>query len=207
MHESEIRARLGVERTSKKKREPLDRLTRDVLAAQEAGMSYGKWKALHPHTGEEENEPEELIVDPSKRVLVCIKCGKTFLASNRQANQKYCSDACKYQQQLDRMRELHPERFKPRKCQVCGKTLDENNKGVYCSSACRQKAWRERDRKKHPEKYEPRPCPICGKLWVPHHGFKYCSLECIEIANKQRSRERGRKRRENQKEAAANGNV
>lgn len=32
------------------KNDMLDNLTRDVLAAERAGMSYGQWKALHPNT-------------------------------------------------------------------------------------------------------------------------------------------------------------
>lgn len=27
-----------------------DNLTRDAIAAERAGMSYGKWKAMHPNT-------------------------------------------------------------------------------------------------------------------------------------------------------------
>ena len=27
-----------------------DNLTRDAIAAERAGMSYGKWKAMHPYT-------------------------------------------------------------------------------------------------------------------------------------------------------------
>lgn len=198
------KAQLGSTRTTTNKK-PLDHLTQDVLAAQAAGMSYGNWKAMHPHTGgREESEPEELTVDPDKRVLVCVKCGKTFLASSRSANQKYCSDACRYQQQTDRARELHPERYKPRKCQHCGKTLEQSNPGKYCNRECRRREWLKKDRQKNPEKYQPRPCPVCGMLWVPDNGRIYCSEECRQIGTRERARENDRRRREREKEAKAN---
>jgi predicted nucleic acid-binding Zn ribbon protein len=197
-------AKVGIERTTKRKK-PLDHLTRDVLAAQAAGMSYGKWKATHPHTGgEEESEPEELIVDPSKRALVCMRSGKTFLATPKQSNMKYCGDDCRYQAQLARQRELHPERFKPRYCKVCGKELARENKGLFCSSTCKVKDWRARDKERHPEKYQPRPCPICGKMWVPSNGRRYCSQECSMTAGRAHARENEQRRREREKEAKAN---
>ena len=40
---------VGVER-SRKTGKKLDHLTRDVLDAEAAGMSYGQYKALHPRT-------------------------------------------------------------------------------------------------------------------------------------------------------------
>ena len=193
------KARLGSERTSKGKK-PLDHLTRDVLAAQAAGMSYGQWKALHPYTAAEDDEPEELTVDPSKRALVCIRCGKTFLASNRQANQKYCGDNCRYQAQLDRQRQLHPEEHQPRQCRVCGKILPDNHKGIYCSYECRGNAYRKKDMEKHPEKYVPKPCPVCGTLFVGTYGRKYCSELC-------QKRYLERQRRNRKKEAAENGST
>lgn len=192
MKRESTKASVGIERTTKRKK-PLDHLTRDVLAAQAAGLSYGNYKAQHPHTGEQDDEPEELTIDPNKRALVCIRCGKTFLASNRQANQKYCGDACRYQAQLARQRELHPEEYQPRQCRVCGKTLPEDYKGIYCSHECRGKAYRQKDMEKNPEKYVPKPCPVCGKLFTQEYGRKYCSERC----------QRGR--RNKTKEAENNG--
>lgn len=52
-----METRLASERTKRKKGKKLDRLTRDAIAAQEAGMSYGQYKALHPHTPDEDEEP------------------------------------------------------------------------------------------------------------------------------------------------------
>lgn len=95
-HKPEINARLGVERNRKRKK-PLDRLTRDAIAAEQAGMSYGKYKALHPHTpdeGEEDQEPPRPKVDPDKYERVCETCGKTFYLTTK-VRQKYCSDYCR----------------------------------------------------------------------------------------------------------------
>ena len=76
----------------------MDRLTMDSIAAQRAGMSYGKWKALHPHTGEE--EPEVLKEGP-KRLRKC--CGKE-IPDDRNKQALYCSEGCKYQKQLEGQR-------------------------------------------------------------------------------------------------------
>ena len=83
---------LGVERTRNRK-EPLDRLTRDVLAAQAAGMSYGQYKALHPHTPDEDEEPPRPKVDPDKYERVCATCGKVFYLRTK-AHTKYCCYNC-----------------------------------------------------------------------------------------------------------------
>lgn len=39
-------------------KKPFDRLTADAIAAEKAGMSYGKWKALYPHTPEPEEKKQ-----------------------------------------------------------------------------------------------------------------------------------------------------
>lgn len=81
------------ERTTKRKK-PLDRLTRDAIAAEQAGMSYGKYKAQHPHTPDEDEEPPKPKVDPDKYERVCVTCGKTFYLRTR-VHMKYCSDYCR----------------------------------------------------------------------------------------------------------------
>lgn len=93
-HRPEVNARVGVERTRKRK-EPLDRLTRDCLAAEAAGMSYGKYKAQHPHTPDEEDvEPAEPETDPGIYKHTCTVCGKVFYhTTKRRFN--YCGDYCR----------------------------------------------------------------------------------------------------------------
>lgn len=94
-HRPEVNARVGVERTTSSKKH-LDRLTRDVLAAQAAGMSYGKYKAAHPHTPEDDEEPEPAKpqTDPGIYERTCTVCGKVFYVRSR-AQRNYCGDWCR----------------------------------------------------------------------------------------------------------------
>lgn len=92
--------RLAIERTSpRRKKEPLDHLTQDVLAAEAAGMSYGKWKALHPHTGSDP-APEP---STGRRIITCANCGKEIVVLTARVR-KYCSEYCRkeYQQQKEK---------------------------------------------------------------------------------------------------------
>lgn len=101
-------------------REPLDNLTLDVLDAQRAGMSYGKYKALHPNTmaaneprlaqDQEDQESKPKKKRPAVYEFICLNCGQKFAASNAQA--KYCSCACKARknEELARRRRGIPER-------------------------------------------------------------------------------------------------
>lgn len=63
----------------------MDNLARNAMLARQAGLSYGKWKALQPATVPiKEAEPEGL--------KVCLHCEKAFSGRN---NQKYCSLECR----------------------------------------------------------------------------------------------------------------
>lgn len=65
----------------------MDNLSRDSTAALKAGMSYGMWKALHPHT---KREAEQTAEDER----LCQRCGKPIPKGSRK-ERKYCSDKCK----------------------------------------------------------------------------------------------------------------
>lgn len=70
----------------------MDQLTLDCIAAQKAGMTYGKWKAQQPVvTPVVEPEPWEVQEDSTK---ICRNCG-TKLPKNLHANARYCSRSCK----------------------------------------------------------------------------------------------------------------
>lgn len=90
----EVNARVAVERTTKRK-EPLDRLTRDSIAAEQAGMSYGQYKALHPHTPDEDETPPKPKpkTDAGRYEYTCTVCGKTFY-TNTKKTVKYCGYDC-----------------------------------------------------------------------------------------------------------------
>ena len=80
----------------------MDRLTMDSIAAEKAGMSYGKWKALHPHT--EVEIPEEPITKP------CRNCGKQIPRSYK--GKLYCGVDCAHQARLARGREFYARNLK-----------------------------------------------------------------------------------------------
>lgn len=146
-------SKFATERTTKRKK-PLDHLARDVLAAQAAGLSYGNYKAKHPHTGEDSDEPEELTVDPSKKVLICIRCKKTFLAPKYAANKAYCSDECKARAYRERDQERNPDKYMPKPCPVCGKLVQRDRGRVYCSVECKTVAERNNARERERRKRE-----------------------------------------------------
>ena len=64
----------------------MDNLARDAAAALRAGMSYGKWKALHPFTKHQ--------AETTENVRLCQRCGKPLPKGSRK-ERKYCSDLCK----------------------------------------------------------------------------------------------------------------
>lgn len=94
---------------AKAAKKPKDAITMDAIAAEKAGMSYGKYKALYPHTKEAneaklttpEKEPTSPAspTSPTRRtynrryVRVCPVCRNSFITGN--AQRIYCSDTCK----------------------------------------------------------------------------------------------------------------
>ena len=67
-----------------------DRLTLDAIAARKDGMTYGKWKALHPHT----DGTVKVVTEPSKKFTKCAWCGQLFLAGK---GKKFCGTRCQQQ--------------------------------------------------------------------------------------------------------------
>jgi hypothetical protein len=67
----------------------MDQLTLDSIAAQKAGMSYGKWKALQPLV--------QVKAAPDDAEKVCEICGREipFRGRGSGREKKYtCSDRC-----------------------------------------------------------------------------------------------------------------
>jgi hypothetical protein len=65
----------------------MDNLARNAMLAKEAGLSYGKWKALQP------------VVEPKRKLLPegwkeCPWCGKDFKG---RSNKRYCDIECRLQ--------------------------------------------------------------------------------------------------------------
>lgn len=73
-----------------------NRLSADIAAARAAGMSYGKYKVLHPCVEIEEPKPEP---DPEKEAkkIPCAFCGELFVPWH---GKKYCSEACREENNL-----------------------------------------------------------------------------------------------------------
>lgn len=69
------------------KKKELDNLTINVLAAEKAGLSYGKYMALKY---EKEQPPKIEVPKPSPGWKVCPHCGKKSYATN--GKMKCCSE-------------------------------------------------------------------------------------------------------------------
>lgn len=89
-----------------------DRLTLCVMAASEAGMSYGKYMALHRyHPPVQRRPPKPEMLEPAIPTRVCSYCGKVFSMEGRSHNSKYCSSKC----QEDQGKKRYLEKYRQRK--------------------------------------------------------------------------------------------
>ena len=85
----------------------VDQLTQDCIAARKAGMTYGKWKAMHYVPPVEVEIPKQ-EVKPEPKVKkeapkrVCRYCGKEFVVGHRQM--WHCSEDCSYESQKARQK-------------------------------------------------------------------------------------------------------
>lgn len=140
----------------------MDRLEIVNNMALAAGMSYGKFMALHPEgvaIADDEEEDTE-----SEELRPCEHCGKpiphTVLPKgsiDRYERKKYCSHSCsmaayylrKGKETREEKRKKEKEVKLPGKCQWCGKQIPEKDaKGrrnrwttKYCCNSCRQQAY------------------------------------------------------------------
>lgn len=64
----------------------MDNTSRDAKAAREAGMSYGKWKILHPETAPKKAERK------MKYHRICPECGAEF--DTDRVDKRYCNPDC-----------------------------------------------------------------------------------------------------------------
>lgn len=72
------------------KKKEMDQLTKDSIAAYEAGMSYGQWMTLRGAPAIKQRV--ETTEDDGYRK--CAICDNRFLAEGRQKKKKYCSREC-----------------------------------------------------------------------------------------------------------------
>ena len=127
----------------------MDQLTLASIAAQKAGMSYGKYMAsMH----------NPVVVDavavPKKRL--CPVCGKQ-ISKYAHGSRRYCSDPCRYEagrrSTLDRYHQRvgHTDEDRPKRvCGYCGKAIPMHIHGSnrYCSPECKHERELERARAK-----------------------------------------------------------
>ena len=94
-------------------RKPKDNLALDAMDARAAGMTYGKWKALHPHT-KAANEPRlaqkpkpkpKQPAGPREHVVICEGCGVRFVTTIK--NKKYCTAHCRQRKKDAESRAQH----------------------------------------------------------------------------------------------------
>ena len=64
----------------------MDNLARNAMLAKEAGMSYGRWKAMQEPVKPEKKTPEGWIP--------CKHCGEPF-NPGKYRTKKYCCDECR----------------------------------------------------------------------------------------------------------------
>lgn len=128
----------------------MDRLTRDCIAAQKAGMSYGNYMASQYRA-----PVIEVDVEPEKTKRVCPVCGKE-IPKQEHGSRRYCDERCRYEggKELTLARyhakkaKNNPNHERPQRvCCVCGKDIPEYMHGGnrYCSQECRH----ERDKERH----------------------------------------------------------
>ena len=82
--------------------EGADILALEAAAALEAGMSYGKWKAMGGKIEPGENTPLP------NGWQTCKRCGKAF-KPKRGCRQFYCNPECQYETQKERNRDRKRE--------------------------------------------------------------------------------------------------
>ena len=125
-------------------KKPFDRLAADAIAAEKAGMSYGKWKTLHPHTPDPEPEKKAVPIHIKGQPVVkkCLSCGTEFVVAAHNAGRKYCGDTCRDREAMRRYREAHP--LQVRNCLFCGKEMDAKGNKSFCSNACKMNSYRLR---------------------------------------------------------------
>lgn len=82
----------------------MDNLTKDVLAAEKAGMHYGDWKALHPHTRDDDIYiiADQRSKDDGVKYAVCPSCKKIFTPTRQFI--VVCSEECRKIRALERKR-------------------------------------------------------------------------------------------------------
>ncbi len=84
----------------------MDNLARNAMLAKQAGMSYGKWKAMQPVVTKTEKAPLP------QGWRECEVCGKPY---RKHGGQKYCGIDCRKQAYADKEREIKRKYMRKRR--------------------------------------------------------------------------------------------
>ena len=86
----------------------MDNLAREAMLARQAGMSYGKWKALQPP---QEERPKELPKGWKK----CECCGKPF---KMRQGKRFCEIDCRTKAYEARRRIMNADYYRSKKAKM-----------------------------------------------------------------------------------------
>ena len=144
-------------RTTTKWGNKMDKLTMDTIAAQRAGMSYGRYKAIHPQSCPSSTEIKPIAPpEPPKPgpVIVsrpCARCRKMFEVDSKN-RRRYCSPECAAAAIEESRRESARKRRAAEKaerhqegklCKICGKRFyPENMHSLFCGPECKAESRR-----------------------------------------------------------------
>jgi len=87
-------------------------IERTVLAADRAGISYGRYVALYGIPGPERRRKAE----KPRETRVCRCCGKEFSMEGRSHLSRYCSRECQYNAAKVRSLERYHEKRRNKEC-------------------------------------------------------------------------------------------
>ncbi len=82
----------------------MDQLSKDSVAAQKAGMSYGKYMAMKERLAPKKETKAKPAAQLPEKWQICPWCGKEFKKRHRSA-QKYCEVYCQQEAQKARQRQ------------------------------------------------------------------------------------------------------
>lgn len=82
----------------------MDQLSKDSVAAQKAGMSYGKYMAMKERLAPKKEIKAKPVPKVPENWQTCPWCGKAFKKRSRSA-QKYCEPYCQQEAQKERQRQ------------------------------------------------------------------------------------------------------
>ena len=158
-------------------------------------MSYGKWKVLHPHTPDEDDEGTEL--DPDKVVETCEYCGTQFVKFKWQNTRRFCGSNCQKNFNTKKKRDKARQEAIGRTaaCLICGANFQvDYQHRVYCGPECYAEGQRQRSKERERRKraaiakkeieIEPPTmvtCENCREQFIKpkHHARRrFCSIAC-----------------------------